>query len=126
MPLTMASLKRRVDLLALIGGILILIDTIWGGVATLGLDLNRTNELVMGISFVLGLPLYLLDLCMSTRVAVAILGLFFFRWVATCFGGPTPVLCNPLRGSILLLSAFVLLQVSKVRRGGELRRTGRA
>ena len=92
-----------------------LIDTAWGGLATLGLDSSRTNELVMGISLVLGLPIYLVDVWLNGRVAVSMLGLFLFRWIATCFVGPTPVLCNPLRGSVLLISAFALLQVSRLR-----------
>jgi hypothetical protein len=116
MSFTMEPMKRRVDSLALIGGFAILVDTLWGGLALLGLDLARMNELVLGISLVLGLPIYLLDLWMGRRIAISMLGLFLFRWIATCFAGPTPVLCSPWRGSVLLISALVLLQLSKVRR----------
>lgn len=117
------SMSDRVDSLALIGGFVALVDTVWGGLATLGLDPNRTNEQVMGISFVLTFPTYLLDLWIDERVPMSMLGLFLFRWITTCFGGPTPVLCSPWRGSVLLILAFVLLQLSKLRRERRLRQT---
>jgi hypothetical protein len=117
MPLAMTAMKRRVDGLAIIGGLVILVDTAWGGLLSLGLDPARANELTLGISFVLGLPLYLLDLWIGKRIALSMLGLFFFRWIATCFAGPSFVLCNPFRGSVLLILAFVLLQLSKLRVG---------
>jgi hypothetical protein len=125
MPLTIEAMKRRVDFLALIGGFVILVDTVWGGLVTLGLDPSRMNELVLGISFVLGLPTYLLDLWLDKRIAISMLGLFFFRWIATCFAGPTPILCSPWRGNVLLISALVLLQLSKVRWDRKLRQTVR-
>ena len=123
MPLTMKSMSDRVDSLALIGGFIMLVDTAWGGIAALGLDLNRMNELVLAISFVLGFPIYLLDLWINKRIAVSMLGLFLFRWIATCFGGPTPVFCSPWRGSVLLILALVLLQLSKLRLERKLRQT---
>lgn len=123
MSLTMKSMSGRVDSLAVIGGFIMLVDTAWGGIAALGLDLSRMNELVLAISFVLGFPIYLLDLWINKRIAVSMLGLFLFRWIATCYGGPTPVLCNPWRGSVLLILALVLLQLSKLRRERKLRQT---
>jgi hypothetical protein len=85
MSLTIKFIRHRVDSLALIGGFIILSDSIWGVIATLGLDWNRGNELVMGISFVLGFPSYLFDLWINKRIAISLLGLFLFRWIATCF-----------------------------------------
>ena len=123
MSLTMESMRHRVDFLALVGGFVILVDTVWGGMAAIGLDLSRMNELVMAISFVLGFPIYLLDLWINKRIAISMVGLFLFRWFATCFGGSTPVLCSPWRGSVLLILAFVLLQLSKLRREGKPRQT---
>ena len=90
-----------------------LLDTIWGALAALGLDLGRMNELVLSISLVLGLPLYLLDFWIDSRIAFSLLGLFFFRWIAVCIGGPTPVLVAPWRGNVLLVAAFILLQSYK-------------
>jgi len=123
MPLTKESIKGRVDSFAAIGGFVIIIESILGVLAVLGLDLRRTNELVMGISFVLGFPMYLFDLWIDWRIAVSLLGLFLFRWIARCLGGPTMVLCNPLDGSTLLIVAFALLQTSKLRRKRKLRPT---
>jgi hypothetical protein len=123
MSLTMESMRHRVDSLVLIGGFVALVDTAWGGLATLGLDLSRMNELVMGISFVLTFPLYLLDIWINKQIALSMLGLFLFRWIATCFGGPTPVLCSPWRGSVLLIVAFVLFLLSKLRRERKLRQS---
>jgi hypothetical protein len=118
MPPTVDSRKIRTDSLALLGGLIMLLDTAWGGMILLGLDLSRTNELVMGTSFVLGFPTYLLDVWIKRRVAVSLLGLFLFRWVARCYGGSSPVLCNPLPGSMLLVLALIVLQLSKLRRPG--------
>lgn len=81
----------------------------------LGLDLRQTNELVLGISLVLGLPMYLLDLWLKKRIAFGLIGLFLFRWAVRCLSGPSPVLYSPWRGNILLILALVLLQSSKLR-----------
>jgi len=116
-------MRQRVDALALIGGILMLIDPVWGGLLVLGFDLSWPNGLLMGISFVIGLPVYLLDRWIDKRVAISMIGLFLFRWIATCFGGPHPVFCAPWRNSVLLMIAFVLLQVSKLRRERSLGKT---
>ena len=123
MSLTMKSMRSRFGILVLIGGFVALVDTVWGGLASLGFDLYRMNELVVGISFVLGFPMYLLDLWLDKRIAVSMVGLFFFRWIALCFGGPTPVFCSPWRVSVLLIVAFVLLQLSKLRRERKPRQT---
>ena len=116
-------MKRRLDFLALVGAFLMVVDTMWGGVAIIILDLAKINELIMAISFVLGLPIYLLDLWMDTRIAASLLGLFLFRWIARCFGGSAPTVVSPWPFSQLILSAFVFLQLSKMRRARELRRT---
>lgn len=109
--------NRSSDSLVILSGVAALLDTVVGGIAVMGLDLSRTNELVMGISFVLGFPMYLLDLWLKKRVAFFLLALFLFRWVARCFGGPTPVLCNPFVWpvGILLFLALAFLQWSKLR-----------
>ena len=114
--MTRESIRKRVNSLVLIGGFIMLVDSAWGGLAALGLDLRRTNELVLAISLVIGFPIYLLDLRINQRIAISMIGLFLFRWIVLCFGGPTPVLCSPWRGSVLLIVAFVLLQLSKLHR----------
>ncbi len=60
-PDTEASQRSRFDSLALAAGVAALADTSLGAVVSLGLDLRRTNELVFAISFLLALPMYLLD-----------------------------------------------------------------
>lgn len=115
MSVSMKFPRDRVDSLALIGGVIALTDTVWGGIAALGLDWNRMDERLMAISFVLGLPLYFLDLWLTKRIALFLPALFLFRWVATCHGGPTFLLCGPWRVNYLLIPALMLLQLSKVR-----------
>jgi hypothetical protein len=105
--------QRQINSLALIGGIIMFVDSIWGGLAALGLDLSQMPDRLMAMSFVLGLPLYLLDFWINQRIAFSLLGLFFFRWIVLCFAGPTPLLVAPWRGSVLLIVAFVLLQLYK-------------
>jgi hypothetical protein len=114
---TVASENRSVSALVVLAGVAALLDTVIGGMAMLGLDLSRPNELVMGISFILGFPMYLLDLWLKRRIPIALLTLFLLRWVARCFGGPTPVLCNPFIWpvGILLFLAIVFLQWSRLR-----------
>jgi hypothetical protein len=114
-PKVVESKSHPIDSLALLGGLAVLLDGVWGGIASLGLDWSRSSEIVLGASLVLGLPAYLLDLWIGKRVPLVLLGLFIFRWLARCYGGPTFVLCNPLRGSVLLIVAFALLQWSRLR-----------
>lgn len=109
------SKRHPSDSLALLGGLVVLFDSVWGGIASMGLDWSRPNEVALGVSLVLGLPAYLLDLRIGKRVPVVLVGLFIFRWLARCYGGPTFVLCNPLRDSVLLIVAFALLQWSRLR-----------
>lgn len=113
----MGSKRHRIDFLALLGGLAALLDSAWGAIAVLGLDPSRTIELILGITFLLGLPIYLLDLWINKRIAIFVLALFLFRWITGCFAGGTPHLCSPISvpASIFLFSAFVLLQSSKLR-----------
>jgi len=70
MSVRIESARHSVDILARVGGFVALVDTVWLGIAAIPLDLGRTNELVLAISFVLGLPAYLLDLWIDERIAV--------------------------------------------------------
>jgi hypothetical protein len=114
-PLTQVIPRGRLSVLALLAALAALIDTIWGVFAVLGLDLSQRNELLMGITFVLGLPSYLLDLYISKRVAFGLISVFLLRWVACCFGGPTAVLCSPWKINAMIIVAFVLLETAKWR-----------
>ena len=111
-------LRREIDPVILAGAVIMLVDTAWGALLALGLDLGRINELVLAISFVLSFPVYLLDVWIDAWVPLAMLGLFVFRWIARCFAGATPgLVVDPWRGSVLLMVAFALLQFSQLRRG---------
>ena len=105
--------QRRIDSLVWIGGGLILLDTLWGALADMGLDSTQTSDLVLAISFILGLPAYLLDVWFKKRVAYSLLGVFLFRWIVLSSIGPTFVLQNPVTGNLLLIASFVLLQLYK-------------
>jgi hypothetical protein len=105
---------RLRDALVALGGLLMLVDSVWGAIAALGLDLSLKNELALALSFVLGFPLYLLDFWTGKRIAFALIALFLFRWIALCFAGPVFAFCSPWPGSALLICAFLLLQWSKV------------
>ena len=109
--------NRPSDSLVVLSGVAAFLDTVVGGIASLGLDLSRPDELVLAISFVLGFPMYLLDRRSKKRVAYFLLALFIFRWLARGFGGPTPYLVNPFDWpvGILLFLALALLQWSKLR-----------
>jgi hypothetical protein len=108
-------MRSKLSALALLGALAALIDTVWGGLAVLGLDLSRRNELLMGITFVLGLPMYLLDLYSSRRIAFGLITLFFARWVACRSGGPTAVLCSPWKVNPMIIVAFILVESAKWR-----------
>jgi hypothetical protein len=107
---------RRFDILLLLGAVVVLVDTAWGGIASLILDFRRPNDVLLAASFVLGAAMYAADVWLDERVAVCLLTLWLFRWAALCFIGRTPALASPWRGSQLLIAAFVLLQLSKLRR----------
>jgi hypothetical protein len=100
----------------LVGGAIMGVDTLWGGVAALILDLGRPNELALAITMVLGLPMYALDVWIDRRIAICLLALWLLRWAAASFAGPIPLLASIWRGNVLLILAFVLLQWSKWRR----------
>lgn len=100
-----------------LSGVAALLDTVIGGVADLGLDLTRTHELLLAISFVLGFPMYLLDVWLKKRFVFFLASLFLVRWAIRSFIGPTPGIGNPIDWpmGILLFTSLVLLQWSKLR-----------
>ena len=114
MPIDVDSKRIWANPLVVIGGLIILIDTLWGCLASLGLDLQRANEFLLAISFVCGVPMFLLDLYLKRRIAVCLIVLFLFRWYALCFSGPSPAFHNPFPLGLLLILAVVLLQLSKL------------
>lgn len=116
MPLTPEYTKARIGYLAMFGGFLMLIDTLWGGLAVTSLYWARVSELALAVAFVLGLPAYLLDFVSSRRIVVFLPALFFFRWASDSYAGPPGTMSRPWHGTELLIASAVLLQLSKLSR----------
>jgi hypothetical protein len=115
MPLTTESKSRRIGYMAVLGGILMLIDTLWGGIAVLPLDWGSVAEIALGISLVIGFPMYMLDFWSGKRLVLFLPALFIFRWITEISVGTSTALVRPWRGSVLLIAASVLLQLTKSR-----------
>jgi hypothetical protein len=92
-----------------------LLDTVIGVIINLALDHSRPYYNLLGISPVLGLPMYLLDVRLKKRFVFFLALLFVSRSVIRSL--PTHVIGNPIDRpvGIFLFSALVLLQLSKVR-----------
>jgi len=118
MPRSLEMKNLSYNILTIIAGIVVTGDTIIGVLVSLGLDLQKPNELLMSITFVLGLPIYFIDLRYSKRIVFGLWILFTVRWIVRCFGGNSPNVCNPVVWpvGILLFVAAALLQVSKLKR----------
>lgn len=123
--------------LAILAGLLALIDTLWGALIVLGLGWDSASAAVLAISFVLGLPAYLLDASIKGRVVIVLPAVILLRGFAlSCIGSPmgreplrsdellsqlvhfcgeSPTLGWQLRGTELLIAAACLLQWSKLR-----------
>jgi hypothetical protein len=112
-----SSRNRFTNSLLAISGVAAFLDTLIGGIASMGLDLSRTDELVMAISFVLGFPLYWLERRLKNRFAFLLFALFMIRWVIRGFIGPTFVIVNPIVWpvGILLFLSLVFLQWFKLK-----------
>jgi hypothetical protein len=92
-----------------------LLGTVIGVIINLALDHSRPYYNLLGISLVLGLPMYLLDVRLKKRFVFFLAFLFVSRSVIRTL--PTHVIGNPIDRpvGIFLFSALVLLQLSKVR-----------
>jgi hypothetical protein len=101
----------------LLGGCLMLIDTLWGALAVLGIGFEPLLDIPLDISLVAGLPAFALDAWSRSRVIVFLPALYLFRWWVVSHIGPTPQhLSLPWRGSVLLIVAAALLQWSKLQK----------
>ena len=109
--------NRSRNLLVILSGVAAFLDTLFGCVINLALDPQRGVERLFGISLLLALPMYLLDLRSKNRVAFFLLALFLFRWAIRIFLGPTPAFGNPIDWpeGIQLFLSFALLQWHKLR-----------
>ena len=108
--------KNRIGDVGMFGAFLMLIDTLWGGIAVLPFDWGELIDIVLGISLVIGLPMYILDLWSKRRFIAFLPSLFVIRYVAMVYASTPPTLGPPWLGSKLLIAASVLLQWAKLRR----------
>jgi hypothetical protein len=106
--------------MASVAGLLALLDTAIGATSLMWLNLGRRDELLIGISFVLGAPMYLLDLRLKKRLAICLLTLLVCRWAILSAGAWPPRFSDlfawPM--GILLTLSFVFLQLSRLPRTG--------
>jgi hypothetical protein len=101
--------------LLILGGAAALLDTVIGVIINLALDHSRSYDNLLGISLVLGFPMYLLDVRLKKRFVLFLPILFLIRSAIRSL--PTLVLGNPIDWpvGILLFSALILLQWYKLR-----------
>jgi len=97
------------------GGILMLIDSLWGVVAVLPFSMANGSDIALAISLVLGLPAYVLDFRSNRRIVIFLPVLFLFRWIAAGAISVPFTLGQPWRINGLIMAATVLLQWSKLR-----------
>lgn len=116
MPLVGDSAESHLGTLEILGGFLALVDSIWGALLFLPVDLRLLSEVVVGISLILAFPAYIVDLRSRRRIIIVMPALFAFRWLALSLLVHPPMLVAPWRFNLLLISACVLLQWSKLRK----------
>jgi hypothetical protein len=110
-----------------IGGCLMVIDSLWGVLAVLGIGFDGILAIGLDISLVAGLPAYALDWRAGRRMIVFLPALYLFRWLVVSQIGPAPYhMGPPWRGSVLLFVASVLLQLSKLKTSPIAPRVGRS
>lgn len=116
-PDTTDSTEVRVDSRVVLGGCLMLIDTVWGALVVLGIGFEPLSDIALDVSLVAGLPVYALDSWSGSRAIVFLPALYLFRWFAVSHIGPAPYnLSPPWRGSLLFFVAAALLQWSKLQK----------
>ncbi len=117
MPPSVNSMRKPVSPLIPLAGLFILVDAMFGTIIVLAGAPSHAKEVLLSVSFLLGLPAYFFDLWLKRRVAFALLSLFVLRWLARCFLGPHIALNNPFAWPIglFLFLAFVCVQAAKWR-----------
>lgn len=115
MPMFIEQRQRSIHPLLVLSGIAALMDTVIGVIINLALDHSRPYDNLLGISLVLGLPMYWLDVRLKKRFAFFLAFLFVSRSLIRIL--PSDVIGNPIDWpvGILLFSSLVLLQLYKLR-----------
>jgi hypothetical protein len=109
------SAESRLATLDILGGLLALIDSIWGVLMFLPVDLRLLPEVLVGISLVLAFPAYVMDLRSRKQIIIFMPVVFAFRWLALSLLVHPPMFVAPWRFNLLLIAACILLQWSKLR-----------
>ncbi|HTL03130.1 MAG TPA: hypothetical protein VL243_12910 [Vicinamibacterales bacterium] len=115
MSLTAESTKARIGYLAMFGGFLALVDSLWGALLILPFGFGNGIEIALGIGLVLGLPAYILDFRSRRRIVIFLPVLLLFRWILMSAVAVPHSLGQPWRWNVLLIAATVLLQWSNLR-----------
>jgi hypothetical protein len=104
----------------MLGGSLMLIDTVWGALAVLGIGFEPLLDIPLDVSLVAGLPAYVLDAWSRSRIIVFLPALYLLRWyVGSHIGSAPNDVSPPWRGSVLLIVASGLLQWSKLQKSAD-------
>jgi hypothetical protein len=98
------------------GAVLMLIDNLWGVVAVLPFDWHQTAEITVGVSFLIGLPMYFIDWTSRNRLIIFLPALLVFRWLALSFLATPQTFVGPWRVCELIIMASIVLQWSKLKR----------
>lgn len=114
MSVTAKSNNGLIPDLVILGGLLMLIDSLFGGIAVVIFDWRVFRDASIGFGLLMGLPAYVLDYWNGKRFLIYLPALFLIRWVAQSLGGTPPYWGTPWIGSELLIAAAVLLQISKL------------
>ena len=98
------------------GGWLILVDTLWGSIAAVDVDWSRPIEFALGVSLLIGLPMFVLDFRAKRRIDLYLPSLFLFRAIAKTYIAAGDYSMDIGAVSLFLLGASVLLQLSKLKK----------
>ncbi len=115
MPQSKKRTGRGVDPLTLLAGLVLGLDSIFGLLIAAGtVDTYQPVQVMWALTLVTGFPMYLLDLWLNTRLAVALLALLIFRSMAAYLVNPG--IAANWRLSALLFTGFLLVQTSRLLR----------
>jgi hypothetical protein len=103
--------------MASIAGFFALLDTVIGTMTIAFFGLGLALDRAIAISFLLGFPMYVLDLLIKRQLAICLLSLIVCRWALLTFGTWPPHPTDPFAWpmGILLTLSFVFLQLSRLR-----------
>jgi len=108
--------QRVASLCVVLSGILLLLESVFGCYAVLGVGFSTVRDIITDLCLTLAFPIYLLGL-LSRRAATVCLWLFFMvQWINMCLLGRPPQLVSPIDGAhdVVLLLGIVLFTIADV------------